>query len=426
MKNAPARIPEFSLLVLSIIFAGIFLLLQLTAQAKSQIPASQREPQPALKATPRPSPTPPLTKQPFIIEEGKPARVRTKISQPCKLPHRYRITSQESFLQFEEPTDSVLIEPRVAKLLVARIDTPLKPGVYPVMVNVECLDCGNEPRCPQIRNAFVIELTVKPSAQTPPSAPQTAAPLPPAPSNGEGATSTEDDKEARELSKHGPQFPNIYNLSDFSFKGFVKGGWPFFIDYELERPGHVTLTITAKNAPPFTYEFEWTSAGRHEKIIKLPMSLGGGPVVASYAIKAVSERSANAALVPLIIWALAAGDRAVGSSEIDRVTLSPRDIRIVRGNPAPKASYSFRVRVPFSGGAQADIRLLNGVNSEQVYSQFYDRHLTAGDVISGEWNCKRGGQPSLGRHELFVKAWYTIEEGDGAFGHAISLPVVVR
>jgi hypothetical protein len=425
MKTASVKIPEcLLLLVLSIICPGNFLLSPLTSQAQPPLPASHAEPNTGLVAIPRPATittrggqadkSPPQVVGRFTIEAGKSRRDSLTIGHKCPAPNLIRIKSGQRILQFEGPTDAVSFRPGLNNFSV-RIDAAkLKPKLYPVKFTVECLDC-KPPTCFLKIKELVVEITVvKPSSPAKPSQGKLPA--------GGSAASPADDKEARVLSKRGPQFPDKYNLSDFSFKAFVRGGWPFFIDYELEQPGRLTLTIAAKNAPPFTYEFKETSVGRHNEKIKLPASLGSGP--ASYTIKAVSERSANGVLVPLI-WALAAGDGAVGSSEIDQITLSPRDIRIIRGKPA-KASYSFRARVPFSGGAQADIRLLDGGSSEQVSSKFYGRHLTAGDVISDEWNCKKGGQPSLGRHELFVKAWYTIEEGDGAFGIAISLPVVVR
>lgn len=214
---------------------------------------------------------------------------------------------------------------------------------------------------------------------------------------------------AQKLSVGGPSLAATLNLSNFTFNAFAQGGWPLFVDYELEEPGHVWLTIKVGKAAPFTYEFKGRSAGRHEETITLPPHLASKTAVASYSIRVVSDNTPNARSVAYTLNALAVG-KAVGSSGLTQVLFRPREVRVAGGQPAASASYSFRAIRAFSGGARADIRLMSGGLSRRVGSISFARTIAAGETVSGAWNCKKGGRPSLGRHKLFVKAWFTLRD----------------
>jgi hypothetical protein len=425
MKIASARIPRRFLLALLIIFAGMPLPSQLTIQAKSPLPASSKELNPESGAAQRPVPTQTPAGQAdmssqanwrFQVEEGKSKRESITLDHRCPTPKLLRIKSDKKFFQFEAPTDSVLFQPG-SNIFTVLIDaTGLKEGVHRVKLDVECLNCKEEPKCPQVASKLVVEITVtKQSSQTPQGNPQNAPSLPTLPSQA-----TQGDKEVQELSINGPQFPATLNLSDLKFKALVKGNWPLFLDYELEQPGHVILIITLKKKLPYVYMFPEMSPGRHEKLITLPAYLGNGPLVATYSIRAVSERMFG--LVPLVIHAFAVGDEAVGSSGLDSVKFEPRNVRIVGGRPASNATYSFRAIRPFSGGANADIRRINGSSAVMVSAQPYNRRIGRDETIIGVWDCKRGRTPSRGKHKLFVKAWFTVQNGgSSAFAFSPSL-----
>jgi hypothetical protein len=223
--------------------------------------------------------------------------------------------------------------------------------------------------------------------------------------------------EAKKLSRGGPNIAATFNPSDFTFDAFVQGGWPLFFDYEIEQPGHVWLTIKVKKAGSFTYEFK-AGAGRHGELITLPLHLASETAVAAYSIKAVSDDTHGTTLIPLTLYALAVG-RAVGSSGLAQLLFSPREVRIIGGRPAADASYSFSAIRRFSGGARADIRLVSGGLSKRVGGKSFERAIAPGETVSGAWDCKKGGKPSLGRHKLFVKAWFTLQDsGSWAFAQS--------
>lgn len=402
MKIASARVLQCFLLVPSIIFAGMLVPSQLTSQAESPLPVSKKELSPGSRATQKPVPTqtpagqynqPQQKVLSYTINEGETNSYPLTLNHYCLTQKLMRIKSGKKFFQFEEPTDSVLFKSGPNNFSV-RIDaTGLKEGLHRVEVSVECFNCDEEPKCPQVANKFKVEINVtRQSSQT-----------------YQGA---QGDKEVQELSTNGPQFPATLNLSDLKFKAFVKGNSPLFLDYELEQPGHVILIITAKKKLPFVYKFPGTSAGRHEKLITLPAYLGNGPLVATYSIKAVSERMFG--LVPLVINAFAVGEEAVGSSGLGSVNFEPRSVRLVRGQPDRNATYSFRAIRPFSGGAKAHILRINGSSAVKISAQDYNRRIERNETITGVWDCKQDGTPSRGRHQLFVKAWFTVQTGGSA------------
>ena len=66
----------------------------------------------------------------------------------------------------------------------------------------------------------------------------------------------------RELLAYGPQFPQRYDPSDFSFKALVNADWQMGVDYELERGATVVMTIRVMGAAPFTEEIIGEGIGR--------------------------------------------------------------------------------------------------------------------------------------------------------------------
>ncbi|HWS90696.1 MAG TPA: hypothetical protein VN282_27250 [Pyrinomonadaceae bacterium] len=96
------------------------------------------------------------------LEEGKTTRSTLSINNRCLEAHLFRIKSSVKYLQFEEPTDSVLIPAGSSKLLGVRFDaTGLKSKVYESKVVVECRDCKKKgSKCTQDRDEVPVELTV--------------------------------------------------------------------------------------------------------------------------------------------------------------------------------------------------------------------------------------------------------------------------
>ena len=277
--------------------------------------------------------------------------------------------------------------------------------------------------------------------------------------------------ELETLSRNGPAIPAVFTMNELRFRALFKWDWALHFVYELAQPGAVTLTVSVDGHDhPVVFNVRGLVRGIHmlsanlNHACKIP--LPGGIGTATYSIKAVTARPPADGVVPFFVRAIAAGPRgergaalwrgdAVASTSgdfswlrgarltdaaygfapasyqvavplgISRLIFTPRDIRVVGGRPNANAAYSFSVTLPFNGGAEAQVLLLDGGSSARVSRQAFNRRLEAGETINGTWDCMRDGSPSLGRHRLYVKAWYTIQAG-GKWSFLSSDPVVVR
>lgn len=235
--------------------------------------------------------------------------------------------------------------------------------------------------------------------------------------------------ETKILSDEGPLLPVSFSTSNLTLKAFVNGDWPLFIAYELEEPGVVTLTVEAKDHPPFVRQFGGTQPGRHEEMLRLPAAFGRKPLAGVYALRAASDSSPAARPVPLHLQALGAGPKAVGSSGFDRVNFQPGT---VVSHQQERASYSFHAIRDFNW-ATADFMRLGRNAAREIVLQRVDRRnfkkgIRKGQTLSGEWNCKLlGGQASVGLHELYVRGWRGLGKGaDWMITSSVPQRVLVR
>lgn len=381
----------------------------------------------------------------FNVGEGV-SRQEIILGSPCAAPHRFRVTSSlEKFFRFEQPTDAIQMRAGTPLRLAVIIDTSaldlgaLASREVEVSLTVECLDCKKERLCIQTRRTIVAKVTVS----------KTAAQA--------------SDAEIEKLSKEGPQFPDTFALNDIEFRAFLDDGWWLDFVYKLARPGIVTLTITVDGFPPMAQEFRM-GAGWHEEFIQL-YNPTGRLNAATYSIKAAPDGPPAPDEDAFTLLSLAAGAPSGSSSSGGRpafrpahaapirgariadaayefdasplhagvplgladLSFMPREIRVHGGRPSSEATYSFRTTAPFDGGARADVRLTEGGTSTRVSSGIFDRRLEAGETLTGTWACTRekDGAPSLGRHVLFLKAWYTVQAG-GKWSVLNSSPVRVR
>lgn len=455
MRNASVTTIRYVLLALPALLAATSLPPGLGARSGAQRSATVRGTGPALLRQQRDSRArirvpqradTPRAPWRFTIAEGESKVEAVELHGPCAAPHLYRVSSRAEYFRFESQARALSLGGDSPKRVAVRIDARgLKQNVYRVPVSIECLDCATDRRCRQPNRTFVAEVTVtEPSPQTPHYPPDDPPQQPPShnPPSDNPPPQTPPQKtppqtppppaddpaerrrlEFEKLSREGPQFPATFKPNDFQFRAFVKGGWPLFLDYELAQPGTITVAVLVEGFPPLVYEFRGMSVGRHEEYIKLPDILGGLGV-GSYAVRAVTDAPPADEPEAFVLRSFTAGDRAVGSSGLDRVTFTPRDVQLVSDQPCTTVAYSFRALRPFSGGAEADIRLTDGGSSVRAASQSY-AGLGAGETVNGSWDCRRDGRPSMGSHRLWVKAWFTSADS-GSFGLANSSQVRVR
>ena len=92
---------------------------------------------------------------------------------------------------------------------------------------------------------------------------------------------------ARELLEYGPQFPDRYDQSDFSFRALVGADWPMRFFYRLENKATLVITIQVMGAPPFTRTIEGEGMNiTYGEAFDLPTYAGKGPHAALISFKA--------------------------------------------------------------------------------------------------------------------------------------------
>ncbi|HEX8150634.1 MAG TPA: hypothetical protein VF591_25845 [Pyrinomonadaceae bacterium] len=383
------------------------------------------------------------------VGQGEVRREPFVLTSDC-LPHLISLRSEADFFRFEQPTESVLVGRDRPVTLNALVDaTRLKPKLYSFTVTVKCLNCGSV-KCNHRVTRLPIEVEVVKPSESPTPTPTSEA-------------------ELEELSKNGPAIPDTFPLNDLKFRALFRWGWSVRLVFELAQPGVVTLTVYPDGYDrPLVYEGRGLTAGVHEKSFALPdaarVRRPDATGAATYSVRAVTEGTPAEGVEPFFLRSLAAGGAGAGAPRGDRVaapmgdyappggarltdasyglagawgraaaplgieevTFAPRDVRVVGDRPTANAPYSFRATLPFNGGAKAVVRLVNGGSSTAVSGQSFGR-LEAGQTVNGAWDCLKEGAPSLGRHRLMVRAWYTVQSGgDYEFDHSADSVLVRR
>lgn len=214
---------------------------------------------------------------------------------------------------------------------------------------------------------------------------------------------------AKLVSDHGPQFPGLFSMSAFTVQGFVKGGWPMALDYELRGPGIYLLTVTSGEVAPFVYLLDGSRAGRQTTIITLPARFGDHPRVATCTIRALSSAPGEARPLFLRVFGWACGRRAVGSIAIDQLSFSPP---VVRPRDKEKVFYGFHSHADFEK-VTAEFERVGLVNGN-IVAQLEDKQ-TVDEVVRRDtrianktWNARKA---VAGQHLLQVRAWYSLNHG---------------
>lgn len=139
-----------------------------------------------------------------------------------------------------------------------------------------------------------------------------------------------------------PIVPEHFNFSDLKIAGYIQGGWPVAIDYQLSRPGFAMVRVQINNRKPCNYQLDITTTNRQLKIFKLPETLGDKPVRAIIEIHATSNSGGITTLIPTKIFGFVCGTKAVGSIGIDQINFGPDSINVKLGELAHHFYFSHK------------------------------------------------------------------------------------
>jgi len=259
--------------------------------------------------------------------------------------------------------------------------------------------------------------------QTPPSTGKQQEPLPrPGESVGGGGGFSVDltglfgHKEPdieKTLDKKGPQFPDAFTMSSFGVQGYVKGNWPVVLEYEVEEPALILVTIAAPGVETASYRLDSTKQ-RHLTIFHIPARFGAKPVPGWYLIRALSDNVGELKPVHFHIFALGAGEKAVGSVTIDQLIFQQQ---LLNTQQKQKVGYSFHslsdfdeVEVAFPKGSMLLPDRL--IIQEKVKVESISGGVERDAVVQRTWDGKAdNGKFSPGTHYMVVRAWRGLRSG---------------
>jgi len=226
------------------------------------------------------------------------------------------------------------------------------------------------------------------------------------------AADPHDQELTNQLRNNGPDFSHLYNMSAFMIIGLVKGEWPLVIDFEQEQPGYVELMVRTKTSETFRYRLDGGETGHRHIVLPLPASFGNEPVPALIAITATASKGSDQTLAGFRLLGLGAGERAVGSVAIDKVTIASDKIQSSLGQTAAYSFYSH------SNFENADVDFMKVIDEDDGEKhEWINKQNLSGGVSENQWfgekeNLNWDGQdhklkPSLGAHKLQVRVWHT-------------------
>ncbi|MBN8443098.1 MAG: hypothetical protein J0M28_15555 [Thauera sp.] len=220
--------------------------------------------------------------------------------------------------------------------------------------------------------------------------------------------------EAVELAQGGPRLPEAYAFASLSFPAVLKGGWPAVVAYDIAPGAEVEIEFATTGADPqrFRLPSPPADAGGRERVLltfELPARLGKELTAGMVSMHVLS--SSDDARKPVVrLHGLGAGPLAVGSVAIDNVVFEPEQFRLATGQ---RAYYGFHSKSDFSR-AGVDIARLErqgeGVRLVRVRSDAVRQSIARNAWVGREpplyWDGRtQNGQPSLGPHLLYVRAW---------------------
>jgi len=230
---------------------------------------------------------------------------------------------------------------------------------------------------------------------------------------------------AKILDKEGPQFPDVYNMSDFSIEAYAKGNWPMVIDFELEQQSDVLLTIAMEGVEPFYFHLNGNNLSRHQEKLVIPARFGETARPATYSIRGLSAVTGEVKPVYLRLFGIGAGNRAVGSLKIDQLRFQPG---VIRPQQKERASYSFHSHEDFTK-AEAEFwqvgRFPRGpIIPRRVDVEKIKNVVRRDELVSSYWLGKGQGKSVTGQFQIQVCAWVEGKDG-GDWATALSPELVI-
>jgi hypothetical protein len=268
------------------------------------------------------------------------------------------------------------------------------------------------------------------------------------------------EEQEKTLDQHGPQFSGSFDSNHFSLTAFCKGGQLITVDYEVEDGAEATLgatTLSAKGFNTFEHHLEGTVVDQGElglvkrDSFRLPDNFGSEPQPSILLVHAqIGKQRARFKLHAMGVGVqpnltkpprrkkppvtTSSSYQTVGYSFLDgfaRVGVGlPQGVLgditvlpdIINTGNKQAADYLFTVNADFQSWA-ADFRAITikvkdgheTLKTKWVRTDQFNEALTQSSEVRKQWdglNSKH--RPSLGKHQLMIRAWWSKANGGAA------------
>lgn len=221
------------------------------------------------------------------------------------------------------------------------------------------------------------------------------------------------------LVRNGPQFPISQSVGTFNVEGFVRGGWPFVIDFMSQRDSCTWLEITTDEKKSWRRILDMDgSAGRHILKIDLPENLASEPRPAQYAIYSIQQTCTTGTEAvpekvrqysPIVVYGIGGGPRAVGSVAVNKLQFGPPTPQF----PQEVATFDYLTESDFGRVSQEILSyqqtgpgqwIVVLIRASQLYATIHGSH-------HGNWDgTGQAGNRMPGIYRLQVRAWNTVND----------------
>ena len=219
-----------------------------------------------------------------------------------------------------------------------------------------------------------------------------------------------------ELIEEGPQLPDQYPVGSLTVQAFARNGWPIVVDYQPKSGTQTVLDVRFRDGGYSLVVDDDGSSGRQLREVALPEDgPAPEPTPATYVLRSVrldtvsDDPTRRQKLVPLEVYGIGGGPRAVGSVAIEQLRFTPGQVRV-----GMLARYDYATKSPFNRTRAEVLRFKLGGDKIKVTRVLRADAVNVGiGPHGGVWDGRNQQQnlpASIGKHQFQVRGWFTSDD----------------
>jgi hypothetical protein len=204
----------------------------------------------------------------------------------------------------------------------------------------------------------------------------------------------------RDLDRNGPVFPTRQALGRYQVQGYALPGWPVVVDVETQ-PGTQTWLVVGYRGKKQEFRARIPGEGRRVHVVTLPVTKSAKLTTARYSLHSFSEERGKQIYRPHSVYAVGAGPRAVGSTTLQIISLSPAVAR----RPAD-VRYSLVAKRLFDRSSIEVLRVPPARKGAMKLIKEQRRFPLQPGTHGGSWGAMRvEPRPASGQYHFQARAW---------------------